>query len=167
MSVAIQYQLDSKDMEAFFRHHASHAPYIVARNQRMRWIWSGLFALMALLYFLSSLKGGLAFLALAVVYLLFYGRLNRWWYVRHNRRIHSGPDGPRLGPVKLELVGEHLLVEGAEGSSRLQLSAIRRVDESESHYFIYLGPVAAVVLPKSAAGVEAFLEELRSARGAA
>jgi hypothetical protein len=163
MSATLKYELGQADMEAFFAHHASHAPYILARNRRMRWVWGGLFALLALAYFSQSLGGGLTFLALAIVFLLFYGRLNRWWYIRHNRRLNTGPDGPRLGTTKLELAGGHLLVEAPEGSSKLKLSAIRRIDESNSHYFIYLGPVSAVVVPKAGDQAENFINALRGA----
>jgi hypothetical protein len=167
VSTTLEYELGQADMGAFFAHHASHAPYIVARNRRMRWIWAGLFALLALAYFSWSPGGGLAFLALAIVFLLFYGRLNRWWYVRHNRRLNTGPDGPRLGTTKLELAGGHLLVEAPEGSSKLDLSAIRRIDESDSHYFIYLGPVSAIVVPKAGGQAESFVKALRGAEAAA
>lgn len=167
MSTTLEYKLGHADMEAFFEHHASCAPYIVARNRRMRWIWGGLFALLALAYSSWSPGGAFAFLVLAIVFLLFYGRLNRWWYVRHNRRLNTGPDGPRFGITRLELSGGHLLVEAPEGSSKLELSAIRRIDESDSHYFLYLGPVSAVVVPKADGRAESFVRALRNAVAAA
>ncbi len=86
---------------------------------------------------------------MAAVYLAFYGCLNRWWYVRHNRRLNAGPDGPLLGLTKLELSAGQLHVAAPEGSLTLDLSAIRRIEESESHYFIYLGPVSGIIVPKS------------------
>jgi hypothetical protein len=167
MSVTLEYELGQADLEAFFEHHASHAPYIAARNRRMRWVWAGIFTLLALAYSTWSPGGSVAFLGLAVAFLLFYGRLNRWWYVRHNRRVNAGPDGPRLGQTKLELAGGQLLVEAPEGSSRLDLAAVRRIDESDSHYFIYLGPVSAVIVPKAVGTADAFVRALRSGEAAA
>jgi hypothetical protein len=164
MNATLEYKLVEADMEAFFRHHASHAPYIVARNRRMRWIWGGLLVLLALAYYYQSLVGGsIAFLALAITFLLFYDRLNRWWYIRHNRGLNMAPDGPRLGATKLELTDGHFLFELPEGSTKLKLSAIRRIDESDSHYFIYLGPFSAVVVPKFDHQADDFINALRGA----
>jgi hypothetical protein len=167
VSATLEYELGQADLEAFFDHHASHAPYIVARNRRMRWVWAGIFTLLALAYSTWSPGGSIAFLALAVVFVLFYGRHNRWWYVRHNRRVNAGPDGPRLGHTKLELASGQLAVEAPEGSSKLNLAAVRRIDESDSHYFIYLGPVSAVIVPKAAAQADSFVRALRSGKAAA
>jgi hypothetical protein len=146
---AIDYELGQSDLAAFIAHHAEHAPCIVKRNRRMRWIWAGVFALTTLASAPSSPTGAFAFATVAVVFLVFYARFNRWWYVRHNRRLNAGPDGPRLGHTKLELRSGEIAIEAPEGSSKLSLSAIRRIEESDSHYFIYLGPVSAIILPKS------------------
>jgi hypothetical protein len=61
---------------------------------------------------------------------------------------------------------EVLTEEAPEGSSKLELSAIRRIDESNSHYFIYLGPVSAVVVPKAGDQAENFINALRGAEAA-
>ena len=163
-SMTLDYELEASDLEAFFAHHAKNAPYLVSRNRRMRWIWAGLFALLAIvIYETRSRAEGVSLGILAAIYLLFYGRLNRWWYVRHNRRLNSGPDGPRLGPVKLELEGGKLVITAPEASSQIELSAIRRIDESDAHYFIYLGPASAGIVPKRSRGAQEFVRELRSA----
>jgi hypothetical protein len=133
----------------------------------MRWVLGSLFALLALLYLAESPSGSLALLTLAILFLAFYGRLNRWWYVRHNLRLNAGRDGPRLGTTKLGLVSGKLLVEAPEGSSKLELSAIRRIDASHSHFFLYLGPVSALIVPRAGDEAEAFIQALRSACAAA
>ncbi len=166
MGPTLHYELRREDLEAFFRHHATHAPYIVTRNRRWRWVWTVLLGLLGLVYWRLTPVGGFLFLALAVLAFLFYARLNAWWYVRHNRRVNLGADGPRLGAVQLELAGGRLRAEFPEGASELDLSAIRRIDESVSHYFIYLGPVTAAIVPKSPEA-EAFLEAVRAASAAA
>jgi hypothetical protein len=131
----------------------------------MRWIWGGLFALLASAYGSWSLAGTIMFVMIAVIFLLFYARVNRWWYIRHNLRINSGPDGPRFGATKLELAGGQLLVEAPEGSSKLDLSAIRRIDECDTHFFIYTGPVSAIIVPKLGSQAEVFIRSVRSAKG--
>jgi hypothetical protein len=69
--------------------------------------------------------------------------------------------------VKIELAGSQLLVAAPEASSRIELSAIRRIGESDTHYFIYIGPVAAIVVPKARAGSQEFVSSLRTAMAAA
>lgn len=170
MDSTIEYELDRSDLEAFFAHTAGHTPYLVKRDRRMRWIWAAVFGAIALLYARLSPAFALVFAGLAVIFLAFYPRLNRWRFVRHNRRLNAGPDGPRLGHTKLELCPGELAVETPEGSARLALSAIRRIDESESHFFIYMGPISAVILPKSAAqggAAGAFVQSIRNAQSAA
>jgi hypothetical protein len=46
MSSTIEYTLTREDLEAFFAYHAEHAPYVVERNRRRRWIWAGIFAVL-------------------------------------------------------------------------------------------------------------------------
>ena len=167
MSATLEYELDQADLEAFFTHHASHAPYILSRNRRMRWIWGVLFALLALAYASWSPGVSVAFAIIGVALLVFYGRLNRWWYIRHNLRINAGPDGPCLGAMRLELAGGQLLIEAPEGSSKLELSSIRRIDESDTHFFVYMGPVSAIIVPKLGGQAEAFVQSVRTAQAAA
>jgi len=163
MAPTFQYELGPADMEAFFVHHAAQAPYLAARNRRMRWIWGVAFALLALVYASRSPHTSIALLAFALAYLPFYGRLNRWWYIRHQRRLFAGPDAPRLGAMTLELADGQLLVAEPEGSARLELSAIKRIDESASHYFLYVGPAAAIVVPRRPDGADGFVQALREA----
>jgi hypothetical protein len=167
MNATLEYDLGPGDLEAFFIHHATRAPYITSRNRRMRLLWGGLGALVAVAYARMSVWWGIAFTVLLVTFLALYGPLNRWWYVRQNLRLNAGPDGPRLGAMRVRLDSPgQLLVEGPEGSSRLALSAVRRIEESASHFFIYTGPAAAIIVPKQAGRALAFMEALRVARAA-
>ena len=116
MSKTLQYDLNQQDMEAFYAHHVAHAPYLVARYRRLRWTSSGIFVLIALAYLPLRSSGTAVFLVLAVVYFVFFYRIHHWSYVRYYRRVNAGPDGPRLGAVKLELTDHDLLVESPEAS---------------------------------------------------
>ena len=136
ISKTLQYELNQQGMEAFYAHHVAHAPYLVARYRRLRWTSSGIFVLIALAYLPLRSSGTAVFLVLAVVYFVFFYRIHHWSYVRYYRRVNAGPDGPRLGAVKLELRDHDLLVESPEASSRINLSAVRRIDESDSRYYL-------------------------------
>ncbi len=160
--MTLEYELGQRDFEAFIVHHAAHAPYIVKSNRRMLWVWGGLFALVTLVMAQRSPAGGVAFATINIISLSFYGRLNRWWYVRRNLQMFAGPDGPRFGATRLELGPDRLHVDVPGGRSEIELSAIHRIDESESHFFLYLDPVAAIIVPKSGDGVDGFVQALRS-----
>jgi len=162
----LEYTLNHGDLDAFFAHHADHAPYIRARNRRMRWLWVGLFGLFAILLYESSKTMSLACGALAVAYLLFYVPLNRWWYVRHNHRLNAGQESLATGRVRLSLQGSQLLVDGESASSTFQLSALQRIESSATHYFLYTGPAMALIIPKVGGEAEALVRSIRDAKAA-
>lgn len=158
----VEYDLDASDLRAFFVHHARHAPHIVKRNRRMWWVWASILAVLVFIYGQVSLLFAAVSACAGAALLAVYGPLTRWFYVRHNCRLNAGPDGFRLGRMTLELDGDRLLVDGADGSSRLELSAIQRIEEGPSHYFLYLGPAAAIIVRKH--GVDSVGEMIRALR---
>jgi hypothetical protein len=145
----LHFEITPRDLEAFASHHAAEAPHLVGRIRRMRLVWAGVFGLIAWEYSKTSVSGALGFLVVGAAYLAAYGPLNRFLYVRQNRNLNNGPDAPRLGPVTLRFEAGRLEVEATQGSSTLQPSAIRRVTESPTHYFLYLGPTSAIIVPKT------------------
>ncbi|MAE62144.1 MAG: hypothetical protein CMJ49_12410 [Planctomycetaceae bacterium] len=161
MTVALDYQLTAADLDAFAVHHAAHAPHLRRHNQRMRWVYAIVFGLIAVGYAQFATTGAVIFAVIAVIYLIFYARFNRWWVVRHSRRANAGPDGPTLGPIQLRLTDDQLLIDEPEGNARLAVTAIRRFDESDTHHFIYLGPSAALIVPKAVDGAADFIQALR------
>ena len=165
--MTLNYELTSEDLEAFFQHHARHAPYITKRNTRMRWLWAACLALLSVGFVERSPARAAGILALAAVFAALYPSLNTWWYVRHNRKLNAGPDAPVLGAVTLLLDGEHLVAEAPEGSSTLELSAVRRIEESSEYFYIYTSPIAALIVPKRYAEAAAFVASLQASRAAA
>jgi hypothetical protein len=168
VSAPLQFELAPRDLEAFASHHATEAPHLVRRIRRMRLVWAVIFGVIAWEYAKTSVPGALGFLVIGGAYLAAYGPLNRFLYVRQNRNLNTGPDAPRLGPVTLRLERGRLRVDAREGSSTLQPSAIRRVTESRTHYFLYVGPTSAIIVPKT--GVTggdpaAFVRAVREAKG--
>jgi hypothetical protein len=149
MSSPLHYELTGADLDAFATYHAGHAPQLTARIKRMRFVWTGVFLFIAWEYSKSSVSGALAFLVLGAAYVGAYGPINRYLYVRQNRGLNAGSDAPRLGPVTLNVEAGRLRVQSSEGLTTLEPSAIRRIEESPSHWFLYLGPTAAIIVPKA------------------
>lgn len=105
---------------------------------------------------------GLGFLGVAAAFIVLYGPLNAWWYVRYNRQLNASQDAQVVGRTRLELENGQLSIEAVEGSSTMKTSAIRRIDESDSHFFIYFGPSIAQIVPKSVVQSEQFVQCLRA-----
>lgn len=160
---AVEYTLDRSDLEAFVRHHAKNAPHRKAYDRRMVVFWILVIATVALLQARTSIGSAIGVVVFGVVVLVFRGPVNRWWIVRHNMRLSQGPDAQDLGDTRLELVGGRLHTEGPEGTTQYELSAIKRIEESATHHFLILGPSLAIVVPRTAPGVETFMAELREA----
>lgn len=166
----LEYELTRADLDAFATHHAAHAPDLAQRIRRMRFVWAVVFAVIAVEYGRISPVGAVGFGALGVAYIALYGRLNRFLYVQQSRGLKRGPEVPGVGPVTLTLMSGALLVDGRAGQARVALSRIRRVEESPSHYFVYVGPTAGLVVPRAGVATgdpEAFVRALRAALPAA
>jgi len=163
----LEFTLKDDDLDAFFVHHVSNAPHLVSRNRRRRWIWFGIFALLAVLLYPSSSPAALVFSIAAMAYLLFYEPLNRWWYIRHNRRINSGQPNLARGHVRVALSGDQLHVEGEHASTVFALTAILRIEESTTHYFLYTGPSMAIIIPKLRSNTETLIQSIRDAKAVA
>ena len=149
---ALRFDLTKSDLDALASHHADESPHLRNRIRRMRLLWAGIFGLIAWEYSKTSVPGALAFLALGAAYVAGYGPLNRFLYVRQSRNLNAAPETPRLGPVTLRFEQGRLRVESSEGAATVQPQAIRRIAETPAHWFLYVGPTAAVIVPKM--GVE-------------
>ena len=163
----LEFTLRDDDLDAFFAHHAVHAPHISARNRRMRWIWFGIFAVLAVLSYRTSSPAALVFGVSSIAYLLFYIPLNQWWYRRHNHRVNSGQRSQATGRVKVTLKGDQLHVEGEHASSVVALAAILRIEESTTHYFLYTGPSMAIIIPKLGSDAATLIQSIRRAQAVA
>jgi hypothetical protein len=163
----LEFTLKDDDLDAFFAHHAANAPHITARNRRMRGVWFAVFALLAVLFYQSSRPAAIVFGASAIAYLLFYVPLNRWWYLRHNHRLHSGERSLATGRVKVTLSGDQLHVDGEHASTIFALAAILRIEESATHYFLYTGPSMAIIIPKLGNNAATLMQSIRDAKAVA
>jgi hypothetical protein len=137
--VTLDYDLTRADLDAFATHQAAIAPHLVARIRRMRLVWAVVFTVIVWEYAKISPAGALGFAAVGLAYLAAYGPLNRFLYARQNRRLNRDPEAPRAGHVSLEL------------TTSLRSGAIRRVDRSPAHHFVYIGPTSAIIIPRSGA----------------
>jgi len=130
----------------------------------MRVVWAVVFAIIGIDYARTSGLGALGFTAVAIAYLVLYGPINRYIYLRQTRGVRQR-HAPGVGRVVLGLSANALTVDGSNGTVRLEYAAVRRIEESPTHYFLYVGPAAAIVVPRDRVAKgdpEAFVHALRS-----
>lgn len=164
----LEFELTRADLDAFASHHAAHAPHLARRIRRMRLVWTVVFAVITVEYARTSRAGAAAFALIGVAYVALYGPLNRFLYARQHRALRRRPETPGVGPVRLSLADGGLAVDAAQGAGRIDPAAIERIDEATAHYFVYVGPSAAIVVPRSGASrgdADAFVRSLRAAIG--
>jgi hypothetical protein len=105
------------------------------------------FALFALLPLtVGSLSGAMPFVVLACVGWAIAPRYMVWTAMRNVRRIIQ-EDDERFGPTTLTLSGNSLTVELPRMEIRLQLTAVRRVEQLPEALYVYYSSVDAVVVP--------------------
>ncbi|MCP3902942.1 MAG: YcxB family protein [Planctomycetes bacterium] len=73
--------------------------------------------------------------------------------------------GYGLGRQTLTIDGDWLALEGESWSQRVHLRWVRAIESTDTHHFIYYGPLHAYYVPKqrlTSGDLEAFIEELRA-----
>lgn len=70
-----------------------------------------------------------------------------------------------LGPASLEADEVGLREVCGETVNTAGWAAVGRVDETETHGFVFVGPLAAVIVPKRAEGAEDMLRLVRERLG--
>jgi len=146
---SLEYELTGADVDAFATYHVGHDAHLAKRITRMRWVWAVVFAVIGFEYARTSKLGGLAFAGIAIAYLAIYGPMNRYLFRRQmGGGMHRGP-APGIGRVTLRLTSDGLVVDGSNGTTRLEASAIRRIEAAPAYYFLYVGPLAAIIVPRT------------------
>ena len=162
----IEYDLTPDDYVAFNVHTTLALPETRRQITQGR-LWGAVLMAVVTGVFGLVLAGGgpvapLVFAALAAA---------TWWVVspwtlrrgvrRSVERIARTSGLGVLGPASLEADEVGLRAASAGTVNTAPWASIQRVEETESHGFIYVGPLEAVIVPKRAEGAEAMLRTVR------
>lgn len=164
---AIEYNISIADVETFSLYSLMRSP-LAKRNLRAGQI-SFAFMMLVMFSFMTVPTLGaeglvvpmLLAVAAAVLHPVFYAYSIRAM-VRRNYSV--GKNRTVLGRHRLKLLESELREESEASSHSIRYDAIERVDESDSHVFIYVTVVSAHVLPKNAVSsgeVASFVASLR------
>jgi hypothetical protein len=164
--VELEYTLVTEDYVAFNAHVARTSGPMRAQVVRLRVAGSVVVAVALVLVvgaFERDWIGGAVTGAIgAVVAWFVVPPLNRWLVDRTIRRFAAGDGLGPVGPVRLTIDEAGLREEMAGTTSTATWDRVERVDETDEHAFVFVGPVAAVVLPKRDARVLRAVAEIRS-----
>lgn len=177
----ITFSLIMDDLMAFNVYHLRHSP----SARRAYWksllrfplIWTILCLVISRLGVTPERSWPEAMLALlplfmgVPLYLVAYPLLHRRAIRRQLQGLlGEGDNSSVLGLRRIEMTPEGLCETGDSGQTRLAWDAIKRVEVSEDHVFVYISAVSAFVVPKRCftdqAQLGAFLDELNRHRSA-
>jgi YcxB-like protein len=168
--VEIEYRVEDGDIVAFLDHHSEHSAAAREIRRRQTYGYAILITILVLvLWFFGGMALAIAILVLGPVWVA-------WWPARARRLARKQaaalyPEGPNPmfdGPhvLRLDEGGLVSIAPGAE--SRMPLTNIQRVVETEDHLFVYVGSIQAFVVPRhrvARGDVRAFAEQLRRLTG--
>jgi hypothetical protein len=147
--VQLEYTIEEGDRDAFLEYHAYHSSALQDLRRRHVYGYGVLLAIFAAIFWLFGET------AVAISFLLLGPIWAAWWPSRTRRLARAqaeafyraDPGGLRVGRHTLAFDGGVLSAD-ALGEHRLPVSAIQRVVQLPEHLLIYMGPIAALVIPR-------------------
>jgi hypothetical protein len=164
--VEIEYQLGEEDLLAFSEYHLAHSPSDREVRRRQTYGYAGLFAVFGLIFTLFGEAAlAIAFLVLGPLWIAYWPwRVKQIQRKQMLARYREGKNPTLEGPVVLGLDDEGLTCVNATSQSRMSFAAVQRVADTPDHFFVYLGAVQAMVIPRrrvSRGDADIFVQELR------
>lgn len=166
----IEYDLTSDDYVAFNEHVSLTIPEYRQQVAQVR-IWGALLMLVftGTMGVALSEDGAVVPLVIAVLIAVGWWMTSPWWLRRAIRRrvvrIAATSGLGVLGPTSVSADAGGLRAECGGVVNTAPWSAILRVEDAADHGFIFVGPVAAIIVPKRAAGAPALLAAVRERIG--
>jgi hypothetical protein len=167
---AIEFELTSADFVAFNLHHAGTSEFLARQRRRTRIAISVAgFVVLALLIGIGfgDPVGGLVVAVVTAAFMWFiFPRLWQRSIERNVRRASAGDGLGTPGFRVLTIDDDGLHESGAGVALSTTWASIERVDLAPGHVFIYFGPQAAFVVPRSvgAERIDALLHEIDAHR---
>lgn len=167
----IEYQLGEEDLLAFSEYHVAHSPPNREVRRRQTYGYAVLLAVFGLILLLfGGAALAIAFLVLGPPWIVYWP-----WRVKQIQRrqllarYREGKNPALEVPVVLGIDEEGLTCVTSTSQSRISFAAVQRVADTRDHFFVYLGPEQAMVIPRrrvSRGDVDTFVQELRNRTGA-
>jgi hypothetical protein len=147
--VELEYTIEEGDRDAFLDYHTHQSAALQELRRRHVYGYGILLAIFAAIFWLFGET------AVAISFLILGPIWAAWWPSRTRRMARAqaeafyraDPAALRVGRHRLALDGG-LLSADSLGEHRLPASAVQRVVRLPEHLLIYMGPMAALVIPR-------------------
>ena len=152
----VEYQLGPSDYVAFSLYQNAHTPAAKKSLRSLRFGAMGIWLFIALLPVLLGQPFGereVVWIAVAILWVLLIPVFVRWSVKRTATRYYErGLVNGQIGMHRVELTDTGFRDSTPVSDWHVMWPAVERVAESEEHLFVYVGPHAAHIIPKSALG---------------
>ncbi len=169
----IEYDMTMEDLVEFNLYNATESEYGKRGIRRFRILVGSIAVVTAVLMVVRFHQGATAgsFISLMGIYvlifipfLIFYPMYLKWHVRRTAAKAYQDREMPTFGGTRtLELSDEGIEESNEDGSNTVPWDKIESIDETETHVFIFIGPVQAAVIPKARVrgDLDAFANEVR------
>jgi len=145
-----KYKIEENDFLDFHIFTASKSKRI-RKKKNKSWLLLTISSAVVAIYFYLNYNTPLAvyFGLVAVVCGLFYPKYFRWRYKRHYKTQIAENYSKRFGQIEtLEITENQILSKDKTGESKVNLSEIEKVDETNSHFFLKISAGMSLIIPK-------------------
>lgn len=158
-----EYTLSEEDFLAFQLFNVSTTGNLKKRKRRTQILLPISFlALAAAFYFDSNTAMSIYFVGCAVVFALFYGKYMHWRYKQHYikqvKRYYSNLFGMS---IQIQLQDDALLSQDKTSESKVNLSEITVVNETDKHFFLRISNANSLIIPKDKVNVPRLKDRLQ------
>ncbi len=153
----LSYELNVDDIAAFTLFHQGNSPSS-RRGVTIARIAIPVLWLLVALVAPTPIQKGLWVLG-ALLWFALAPAFHRLAIARRVRKLYrEGNQKPNLGPVRLVLTAEGLHEKTEHTEARYDSATLRQVALGKEHIYLYVGPISALVIPKSAFADESEME---------
>lgn len=160
-----EYKIEKDDFVDFQLFTASKSERI-HRRKRNTWFFLTLSAVIATVYFYANQNNVMTvyFGVVSVLFGIFYPKYFKWIYKRHYKKHINEYYANRFGQtITLEIADNHIHLKDKTGESKLNLSEIEKVDETNNHFFVKISSGISIIIPKSEIeNIDELREKLKS-----
>ena len=146
----LEYQIDEQDFLDFQLFTASQSDRIRRKMLNEQLLLTLIYAILAgSFYFFYNILLTISFGIISILCGLFYPKYFRWRYKRHYKTYIRDNYANEFGEFgHIEINDNTIFSKDKIGESTLNISEIKRVDETEKHFFVKITASTSLIIPK-------------------
>jgi len=146
----IKYSLDERDYLIHQMYVSGSSKFVRRRRIRNRFIVPVVYvAVGAVAFLIDLILLGIAFLTLAIIWMLLYPFYSKRLHMRHFRNnIKEHYDRRVNEEVTLAVAADGIFTSGRDGESKINYDAVDSIVELSDHFIVRLISAASLILPK-------------------